>query len=383
MTPEVASGSAPTLTRAATATYNNRYGQLREAASGQLARAFPPNQKSIRIAGAEIMGLATNHITYSEEFEQWTESAGTVTDNAVIGPDERTSNAASWSMTSGDTLTAPMSGAASIFSIWLKVASGSETVRINCNSTTSDVTVTDSWQRLDVQGGSGTSILVQPQFTGTLYLFGAQAERSNDTTEGSYMNQFSRYIPTSGSTASSTADDLTIPADNFNGLGTGGSGTWDEGTISFWAIPYHSAPLIGGSNTNKRILSFNASAGPSIWQTEQSSTSKYRITTNSSTQDSSDINHVKFTPVHLVLRWNSAANRRTLFLDNSQIISATTSSLGLLNADLHIGRDRTSSGNENRKYYRGIVSFLRVWNQELSDAEVGDLYNAEKVYFGQ
>jgi hypothetical protein len=177
--------------------------------------------------GLLIEEARTNSLSYSNDFTQWTNSAWTtVTPNAGASPDG-TQNATLLTSGSGDgyvyrsiSLTA---GQTWTFSVWLKSDSpASFDIDIQIftgtdSGNTKTITVTNEWQRFYVTKTvtQTTNYLfliggvvggVQTFRDESLYVYGAQAELGSFPTS---------YIPTSGATATRSADLASVNVSEF------------------------------------------------------------------------------------------------------------------------------------------------------------------------
>ena len=127
----------------------------------------------------------TNLITYSEDFSQWgTVGGAVVTDNFTTSPDG-SQNAAKivYDGTSlGRIELSTSASGTNTQSIYLKTASGTQTVSIGASSgSLTEVTVTSEWQRF-THTGSGNYPRVLCNDASTIYAWGAQLESGDYAT---------------------------------------------------------------------------------------------------------------------------------------------------------------------------------------------------------
>jgi hypothetical protein len=143
---------------------------------------------------------ATNLITYSEDFSQWSEINGVVvTDNFKISPDG-TQNASKFVFNGtniGRVELAVSSSGTNTQSIYLKTESGTQNVSIGAGSSDlTEFTITDQWVRYTHTGvGNYPRILCND--AATIYAWGCQYESGNIA---------SSYIPTQGAIQTRVAE---------------------------------------------------------------------------------------------------------------------------------------------------------------------------------
>jgi len=262
--------------RNSTATYYDSNGVI-QTAGVDVARddAYLPDENGNFIsAGLLLEGSATNLLSYSEDFTQWTSlntdnaafeavkipnttiaPDGTLTADSIVYTSSSAAVNSVYALPPSPGLT---QGISYTFSVYLKVASGTATIPIGIsddyNNPPNDIGIncnlTTSWQRFSVtftkgtgtlsggvigwytgwrEQGTGTPIPVGPNVDTTIHAWGAQLEA------GTYPTS---YIPTAGSAVTRAADvssssTVTRAADEASITGTNFSSWYNqsEGTI--------------------------------------------------------------------------------------------------------------------------------------------------------
>lgn len=173
------------------------------------------------------MLVGSNYVLNSQRFDQasWTPQTGvTVTPNTVAAPDGTTtadtiayngtgsSGGLRMVATAQGAGNTPTSGMPVTFSIWLKVASGTQNLSIGNNFSSSNITVTTAWQRFQISGSGNGSGFLQALISSvsadnssfSVFAWGAQLE---------FGNAASDYTPTTTATAIlQIADPFFLPA---------------------------------------------------------------------------------------------------------------------------------------------------------------------------
>ena len=206
----------------------------------------------------------TNFLTYSEDFSQWS-TAGTITvESGYLAPDGSTN---AYKITDG----APSNNATALFlvgvaaadnarTIYAKTVSGTGTANLcSHNSNTNNLfTVTNEWQRFEVNSATGTGVTnfygVDFRNSGTLteiLIWGAQTE------VGDYATS---YIPTSGSTVTRSADvaNNSGNADLFND--SEGVLYWEAAALNDDVGSTRTLSISDGSGTNTLYTGYNSSS---------------------------------------------------------------------------------------------------------------------------
>jgi len=213
-------------TRGSSATRVNKDGLIESVATNVPRLDYPLIDGVVQDCPALLLEPSReNKITYSEDFSNvyWTKNGSSVT-SGFISPDG-TDNAFKLTKTSsGNSIVRLVSGLTNVnytFSIYIKKVNGSENVSIILpNGGNTQVTISNEWERYDVtslpSGGTGAFVGVILSAIGDeVLIYGAQLE------QGSYATS---YIPTSGSTA-------TRSADVCNGSGTSAEFNDSEGVL--------------------------------------------------------------------------------------------------------------------------------------------------------
>ncbi|MDB4344668.1 hypothetical protein OAA39_00440 [bacterium] len=201
------------------------------------------------LKGLLIEEQRTNKLTYSQDFTLgWLQEQLTIATAPVAAPDgtmTATHAVRTGSAGTGHLVRTNVVTTSDRHSIWARTVSGTGTMYIAFHdSDTYKVTLTEKWQRFDVQCNNNHVYAVNFRGSATLtecYIWGSQAETGSFPTS---------YIPTSGSTATRNADIANVNPSTFElnqnestllvsgtSMPTRGVGTVKE----FWCASLHTA----------------------------------------------------------------------------------------------------------------------------------------------
>jgi len=201
------------FTRASSATRVNKQGLIETVGSGKPRIDFLDNTKGHLL----LEPSRTNIITNSEQFvdpptgnTNMDVFSGTITNNNTTSPDGNTKGM-KYTISSGSSALLRIyqsdlsTSTDTTFSIYAKKGT-TDSFSINiAGGTATSTTLTDEWQRITTTDTSNTSKFIDVTVSGSvgeyIYIFGMQAEA------GSYATS---YIPTSGSSVTRTADDISL-----------------------------------------------------------------------------------------------------------------------------------------------------------------------------
>jgi len=205
------------FTRASSATRVNKQGLIETVGSGKPRIDFLDNTKGHLL----LEPSRTNIITNSEQFvdpptgnTNMDVFSGTITNNNTTSPDGNTKGM-KYTISSGSSALLRIyqsdlsTSTDTTFSIYAKKGT-TDSFSINiAGGTATSTTLTDEWQRITTTDTSNTSKFIDVTVSGSvgeyIYIFGMQAEAASYATS---------YIPTSGSSVTRTADDISLTLPN-------------------------------------------------------------------------------------------------------------------------------------------------------------------------
>lgn len=214
--------------------------------------------------GLLIEEQRTNLLLRSEEFDNasWTKLVGaTVSPNTTVAPNG-TTTADTISLTATaisrvEQATTVTSGTTYTLSVWMRVASGTLSVRLQGidTGTGSAFTVTTDWQRFSLVGvaSSGTRYpaIATDGTAGDVFVWGAQLEAGSFATS---------YIPTVASQVTRTADVALMQGANFSNWYNLNTGTWVVGWSPYAVTGSVVAQISAATNNDRfQILNDNSS----------------------------------------------------------------------------------------------------------------------------
>ena len=361
--------SRVTFTRGSTATYVGSDGLIKTAASGE-AR-FDHDPVTGESLGLLVEESRTNSFLYSESFNVYWDTSGTIQPNASSAPDN----------TSSATLVTPLSGTffvrkapsgtgTATSSVFVKdagagscaVAMGSSSAGylINVNLVTGEFIsgrsygggtlvgytiqpVSGGWYRISVAATAssrGINILRADGTTPTqgIYVWGAVLEL------GALFP--TSYIPTTSSTVTRSADVASMTGTNFS--------SWynqSEGSFSL------TAPTLKRTSANQRVVSTTSSSpteGVQFWNSSGTAT-RYRIYKAGSLE----VNISTSTYEGANWGWVYKTNDAALFKNGALLASDTSCAMPTAATSLSIG-------NNGLKH----ISRLIYWPYRLTDAQL-------------
>lgn len=296
----------------------------------------------------------TNIVLYSQEFDNasWTKTDTTITANTTISP-SGVQNADTMSLTvTTSRVTAPntLSAGTYTISVWIRVLSGSGTMRFNLTidgvNTNVIFSPTSQWERFTttftvVTSAAPISFRAQ-SFVGDVAIWGAQIET------GSYPTS---YIPTTNASVTRNADTITRNNIYTNGFITSIGGTWflnlknnipiiRDGLESGIYIDSSSSGFANGFNI-RNSLSSSVRVSISKW-IAGAGTPLYATTAND---------------VKIAIKWNGTT--ADIFENGVKVVSAT--SFAITNMEF-----LQAFGNASA---RKFISSIMLYPTPLSDAE--------------
>jgi hypothetical protein len=255
-----------TFTRASAGFAETSDGRLVEFASGA---------PRITDRGVLVEGARTNLALWSQEFDNaaWQKnSSATVTANAVVAPDGTlTADQIDLANDELSRVQQPVSASTATyaFSVWLRVASGSVSIRFGHSTDLNVITVTSTWQRFTssvaIVSPNAPNLTIRNESGAgakTLYAWGAQLEAASFA---------SSYVKSEAAAATRASDVLSYTAGvsyPFSAYAEYVPGGPSSNALSF-AVATSSQQIyigkdVGGANTNEAQL-YVRNAGDQAW----------------------------------------------------------------------------------------------------------------------
>jgi len=308
-----------------------------------------------------LEGQSTNLVTYSEDFSKWGLKQGTETLNYGISPDGTQNSTrivfASSNLQFSEFIT---TGASTTGSIYIKGVSG-ETINFGLDSSEGLFTLNGNWQRFEKSGTSTSNKITINTFSGAtardIQVWGAQLE------EQSYATS---YIPTSGATATRTADVC-------NNAGTAATFNSESGVL-FAEIAALASPssavfisLSDGGANNKVAFYFDSNNIKGEYVVSGATQSSFTYTPS----DITSFNKIAF---------SYKLNQFKMFANGSQVSVTDTS--GNVNPANTFSEIKFDYGNSALKF-EGKTKQLITFNEALSNEELADLTGQVNTSFVQ
>lgn len=223
---------------------------------------FDYDPVTLQPRGILIEEQRTNLLTYSAEFDNaaWGKFvSASVTANTTTAPDgTATADTLTLASTANSRIEQTVtvsSGQTYTFSVWMRVASGTLSVRLYGIDTGagSAFTVNTSWQRFSITqvASSGTRFpaIVTDGTAGSVFIWGAQLEAGAFATS---------YIPTIASTATRNADSLFLSGQNFAQWYRQDAGAWyaEFNVLDQAGVTY----TVSDGTGNNRFIGYPASS---------------------------------------------------------------------------------------------------------------------------
>ena len=237
-----------TFTRSTTGTYLGSDGLLKSAAINEARIEYDASGNCL---GLLVEEARTNKVAYSQDFTNsyWTKNQLTVAPAPVAAPDGTMT--ATHAVKAGSNAFLIRLSTVSItdrHSIWARTVSGTGTMYIGGTAPDKLVTVTEEWQRLDVQCNNTNVYAASLREDATLtevYIWGSQVETGTFPTS---------YIPTSGSAVTRAADIASLAVSEFGYNQDQGTIVIDWNTLGYSTVN-NSGVLYGGASNARWIYS--------------------------------------------------------------------------------------------------------------------------------
>ena len=343
-------------------TYVGRNGLIQTAASNEPRVDFTSNTKGALLLEPQ----RTNYLLNSNDASQWSTliSNGTITrdDNYSIAPDGTlTATRLQASVTgSGYALLFPRtltltSGSYSL-SVYVKSNTGSnqEVAFYGLNTTVTNYTITDEWQRLELTGtASGQAYILLGILTDNagytnpidVSVWGGQIEAGTYSTSN---------IPTSSAAVTRVKDEVANGGNEFIFNDSEGVVFMDVEIPENSSEVKQSALCNGTTNEAVKILQLN------------STTFRFEVVMSSGTNFSQDITVNPYQRNKLALQYK--ANEYKVFVNG---IKQTVTQRSTLPSGLDVYNfNRGFSTSDN---FSGLINALKVFNTSLSDSELATL----------